>query len=104
MTRSSALQEQPYSDATALATAAWKVQVEKVKKLIKEGADVNERGVSEQKGFNPESPLQLAINKASSFCEVPVRQYLLQSIRLCGVSVLVDKACMSRAFCCAGTL
>lgn len=80
LTRSFALQEQPYPDATALATAAWKGQVEKVKKLIKEGADVNERGLSEQKGFKPESPLQLAIDKASSFCKVPVRQSLLKSI------------------------
>lgn len=91
-----ALQEQPYPDATALATAAWKGQVEKVKKLIKEGADVNERGLSEQKGFSPESPLQLAVDKASSFCEVPVRHLLLKSRRLCRVSVLVSRACMIR--------
>lgn len=50
-------------DATALATAVWNGQVGKVKKLIKEGADVNERGLMEQKGFMPASPLQLAIEK-----------------------------------------
>ena len=63
------LQEKLYTDATALATAAWNGQVEKVKKLIKEGADVSERGLSQQKGFTPESPLQLAIDKVGHSCE-----------------------------------
>lgn len=59
-----ALQE-PYPGATPLATAAWRGQVAKVKKLLKEGADVNKRGDSTDKGASPEAPLLLAINKAS---------------------------------------
>jgi ankyrin repeat protein len=59
-----ALQE-PYPGATPLATAAWKGQVDKVKKLLKEGADVNKRGDSVDKGASPEAPLLLAVDKAS---------------------------------------
>ncbi|KAL3135088.1 hypothetical protein ABBQ32_008033 [Trebouxia sp. C0010 RCD-2024] len=59
------LQERPYPDAPALPTAAWHGQVAKVKKLIKEGADVNQRGSGEDKVI-PQAPLSLAIEKAST--------------------------------------
>ncbi len=59
-----ALQE-PHPRATPLATAAWKGQVDKVKKLLKEGAEVNKRGDFVDKGPSPEAPLLLAIDKAS---------------------------------------
>lgn len=58
------LQEQPYPDAPPLPTAAWHGQVEKVKKLIKEGADLNQRGPNWGKTA-PQAPLALAIGKAS---------------------------------------
>ena len=59
--------QEPYPGATPLATAAWKGQVDKVKKLLKEGADVNKRSDFVDKGASPEAPLLLAIDKASTF-------------------------------------
>lgn len=57
-------QDEPYPDAPALATAAWKGQVEKVKKLVKDGADLNQRGQDpDSKGPSPDAPLVFAISK-----------------------------------------
>lgn len=70
------LQERPYPDAPALPTAAWHGQVAKVKKLIKEGADVNQRGSGEDKVI-PQAPLSLAIEKASTVLGACEAHFLL---------------------------
>ena len=60
------VQDEPYYEAPAIATAAWKGQLDKLKKLVKDGADVNARDSAGGKGGQGSAPLVLAVEKASS--------------------------------------
>ena len=56
----------PYENATPLAVAVWRDQPDKVRKLLRDGADVNQRGGDEfgKGGSSGAAPIHLAISKA----------------------------------------
>ena len=53
----------PYENASPLALAVWRNQGSKVRKLLRDGADVNQRGPQLGKGNHGDNPIHLAIKK-----------------------------------------
>ena len=57
------VQSTPYEGASPLALAVWRNQIEKVRKLLRDGADVNKRGPDVGKGSYGDPPIHLAIGQ-----------------------------------------
>lgn len=64
-TRTSCLQstDVPYKDASPLALAVWRNQADKVRELLRDGADVNKHGPAIDKGNHGDPLIHLAIKK-----------------------------------------